>query len=94
MIRIEIETPDVRVMEGVSAKTNKPYNLRIQTGYAFIIGPDGKPAKYPEKFEFMLDKDQTPYPAGVYQLLPSAVGVDRDGRLSIAPRIAPVKAST
>lgn len=91
MIKIEIETSDLRVMEGISPKTQKPYNLRIQTGYAFTVGPDGKPSKYPEKFEFMLGKEELPYNPGIYQLHPSAVSVDRDGKLSIAPRLTPVK---
>ena len=91
MIKIEIDNPTVREMQGMSAKTNKPYHLRIQEGYAFIVGPDGKPNKYPEKFEFMLDKDQAPFPTGTYHLHPSAIGV-RDGRLTITTALAPVKA--
>jgi hypothetical protein len=91
MIKIEIETDEVRKLEGVSAKTNKAYSLRIQFGYAFIVGPDGKPNKYPEKFEFFLDKEQAPYPAGLYQLHPSAIGIS-DGRLSVTAALAPLKA--
>jgi hypothetical protein len=89
MIKIEIESTDLREFKGVSAKNNKPYHLRMQSAYAFIVGPDGKAAKYPEKFELMLDADQTPYPAGVYQLHPSAISV-RDGRMTITPNLAPV----
>lgn len=91
MIKIEIDTADVRELQGTSAKTNKPYHLRIQSAYAFIVGPDGKPNKYPEKFEFMLDADQVPFPPGLYQLHPSAIGV-RDGRLTLSTALAPVKA--
>lgn len=91
MLKIEIDTAEVREFQGTSAKTNKPYHLRIQSGYAFIVGPDGKPAKYPEKFEFMLEHDQAAYPPGLYQLHPSAIGV-RDGRLTITTALAPVKA--
>jgi len=90
MIKIEIDTPDVREIKGVSPKTNKPYHLRIQHGYAFIVGQDGKPSKYPEKFEFMLDGDQSPYPVGLYTLHPGAIGV-REGRLTLTTALAPVK---
>lgn len=90
MIKIEIESSQLREIKGVSAKTSKPYNLRIQNGYAFIVGPDGTPAKYPEKFEFMLDGDQVAFPPGIYELHPSAISV-RDGKLFLTPNLAPVK---
>ena len=90
MIKVEIDSQDLREIKGVSPKTNKPYHLRIQSGYIFIVGADGKPGKYPEKFEFMLDSDQVPFPPGLYQLHPSAIGV-RDGRLTISTALAPVK---
>lgn len=91
MIKIEIDNAAVRELKGTSAKTNKDYHLRIQEAYAFIVGPDGKPNKYPEKFEFMLDKDQLPFPPGVYQLHPSALSV-REGKLHLSTALAPVKA--
>lgn len=92
MIKIEIDSQEIRELKGTSTKSNKPYHLRIQNGYAFIVGPDGKPNKYPEKFEFMLDADQAPYPSGIYQLHPSAITV-REGRLALSGvDLAPVKA--
>lgn len=90
MIKIEIDSQELREFKGVSAKNNKPFHLRIQSGYAFIVGPDGKPNKYPEKFELMLENDQAPYPSGVYTLHPSAIGV-RDGRLTLGVNLTPVK---
>lgn len=94
MIKIEIDSSEVRELHGQSKATGKAYHLRIQSGYAFVIGPDGKPARYPERFEFILDADQAPYPAGLYQLHPSAIRV-RDGRLTLAAvALAPVKQAT
>ena len=91
MIKIEIESSEVRDLRGESKATGKAYHLRIQSGYAFVVGPDGKPARYPERFEFILDGDQAPYPDGLYQLHPSAIRV-RDGRLTLAAvALAPVK---
>lgn len=94
MIKIEIDSSEVRELSGVSKATGKPYHLRIQGGYAFVVGPDGKSQRYPERFEFALDSDQAPYPAGLYQLHPSAIRV-RDGRLTLAAvALAPVKQAT
>lgn len=94
MIKIEIDSLEVREQSGVSKTTGKPYHLRFQSGYAFVIGPGGKPFKYPEGFELILDADQAPYPPGLYQLHPSSIRV-RDGRLTIvAVALAPVKQAT
>lgn len=94
MIHIEIESPEVREVHGESKATGRAYHLRIQSGYAFVIGPDGKRCKYPERFSFFLDIDQAPYPPGLYQLHPSSLRV-RDGRLTLsAVVLVPVKPST
>lgn len=91
MIKIEIESSEVRDLRGESKATGKAYHLRIQSGYAFVMGRDGKPQRYPERFEFILDADQAPYPPGLYHLHPSALAV-RDGRLTLSSvALAPVK---
>lgn len=90
MLKIEIDTAAVRELKGTSKTTGKPYHLRIQQAYAFIVDDKGNPAKYPEKFEVSLSEDQTPFPPGFYTLHPSAISV-REGRLSISPRFAPAK---
>jgi hypothetical protein len=95
MIKIEIEsgdTKDLFELTGVSSKTNKPYHIRRQTAYAFTVGPDGKPSKYPKQIGLYLEKDQAPYPAGLYTLHPSSLDV-RDEGLSLRPSLVPVKAS-
>lgn len=91
MIKIEIESSEVRELRGESKATGKAYHLRIQSAYAFVTGRDGKPKRYPEAFDFILDADQAPYPPGIYTLHPSALAV-RDGRLTLASvALAPVK---
>lgn len=92
MIQIQITSPDIREMKGIGKTSGKPYHMRIQTGYAFIVSPDGAIADFPDKFEIALEADQSPYPRGKYTLQPSAVYVSRDGRLNVAPRLAPVAA--
>jgi len=94
MIRVTVAQTAVRELKGVSAKTGKPYEMRFQTAYAHTVDRDGNPPLYPEKIEISLDKDQPAYAAGEYQLHPSAVYVNRDGRLDIAPRLTPIKTKT
>lgn len=91
MIRISIAQTTVRELKGTSAKSGKDYHLRFQTGYAHTVDRDGNTPPYPERFEVPLDRDQQPYQPGEYTLAPSAVYVDRDGRLSISPRLIPAR---
>lgn len=92
MIRVTVAQTTVRELKGVSNKsgTPRPYHLRFQSGYAFTVDKDGNTPPYPEKFEISLDQEQPAYAPGEYTLHPSAVYVDRDGRLAIAPRLTPV----
>lgn len=92
MIRIQITSPEIREMKGVGKTSGKPYHMRFQTGYAFIVDKDGVVGDFPDKFEIVLDADQVPYPRGAYSLQPSALFVSRDGRLEVRPRLAPVAA--
>jgi hypothetical protein len=92
MLKVEIDSTSLNERKGISSKTQRPYHLRMQTAYLHIVDLDGKPAKYPEKFEVMLDTDQAPFPPGFYVLHPSAITVD-DGRLSIQPRLVPAQSA-
>lgn len=92
MIKVTVAQSTVREMSGVGKTSGKPYHLRFQTAYVHTVDKDGNTPPYPEKIEVILDKDQTPYPVGEYQLHPSAIYVDRDGRLAVSPRLAPVAA--
>ena len=92
MIKIQITSPSIVERKGVSKVSGKDYHLRIQTAHAFTVDTDGAVAEFPDKFEILLDKDQVPFPRGVYTLSPSAVLVSREGRLEIRPRLVPVAA--
>ncbi len=91
--KITITKPDVHELKGVSAKNNKPYLLRIQTGYLHAIDADGAIAEIPDKFEFFLEDGAQPYARGQYHLSDSAVSVGRDGRLSVTTRLVPITPS-
>ena len=89
MIEVTIAQTTVRELKGTSAKSGRPYHMRFQTGYAMTVDKDGNKPPFPEKFEISLDSDQPAYAPGVYTLHPSAIYVDRDGRLAVSPRLAP-----
>lgn len=91
MIKVLIHKGEARVINYTSKQTGQPGQLRAQEGYAFTVNATGEPAPFPEKFEFLLDKDQAPYAAGEYTLHSSAFYVDRNNRLALSVRLAPVK---
>lgn len=90
MIRVTVAQTTVRELKGTSKNTGKPYHMRFQNGYAHTVDKEGNTPPFPEKFEISLDTDQQPYAPGEYQLHPSAVYVDRDGRLAISARLTPL----
>ncbi len=92
-MKITIAQTTLREMKGTSAKSGRPYHMRFQTGYAHTLDKDGNTPPYPEKFEISLDTDAAAYAPGDYMLSPSAVYVDRDGRLAVAPRLTPWKST-
>lgn len=92
MIKIIITSADFREMKGIGKTSGKPYHMRFQTGHAYTVAPDGTVAEFPDKFEITLEDDQVPYPRGHYMLSPSAVFVNRDGRMDVRPRLVPVPA--
>lgn len=92
MIRVIVAQTTVRELKGNSKTTGKPYHLRFQNAYAETVDEQGNKPAYPEKFEISLGADQQPYSPGEYTLHPSAIYVDRDGRLAVSPRLTPIKA--
>lgn len=94
MIRVTVAQSTVRELKGVSKTSGKPYHMRFQSGYAHTVDRDGNTPPYPEKFEIMLGSEDVAYVPGEYTLHPSAVYVDRDGRLAVSPRLTPIKKPT
>jgi hypothetical protein len=87
MIKITVASGNARELVGKASGKK----FRVQTGYAHTTDRDGVMPPFPDKFDFFLDDDAQPYPAGDYTLHPSALYVNREGQLAIAPRLAPVK---
>ena len=92
MIKIRILSDKCTVLKGVGRESGKPYEMHIQTAYAYTVNGLGEVAEIPEKFEFILPKDSEgfvgkPLPRGDYTLSPAAIYIDRSGRMSINPRL-------
>lgn len=90
MIRVTVAQTTVKELKGISRTSGKPYEMRFQTGYAHTVDEQGNAAPYPEKIEMSLEKDQSAYAPGEYQLHPSSVYVNRNGRLDISARLTPL----
>jgi hypothetical protein len=90
MLKVIVHNGEARQIAGTSKTTNKPYSFRVQEAYLFTLNKEGQPAPFPEKFEVMLDDNQAPYAPGEYQLHPSSIYLDRQGRVAVSPRLAPL----
>lgn len=90
MIKILIHKGDVRLIKYTN-KQGQPAELRAMEGYAFTVNAQGEPSPYPEKFEFLLERDQPSVVPGEYTLHPSSLYVDRQNKLALAVRLAPAK---
>ena len=99
MIRITVSQGEARGITFTNKRTGKPDRFYVQTAYAHTVDKSGNPPLYPEKVELALDKhpetgEPMTYAPGEYQLHPSSVYVDRNGRLAIGARLAPLKKAT
>lgn len=92
MIKVTVYQQPVREMSGTARESGKPYHMRIQTAYAHIVDEQGTALPVPEKFEIILDKDAQPFAPGEYTLHPSSLYLDRNGKLTLSPRLAPLRA--
>lgn len=94
MIKIEIESTQVNVKSGQSAKTGKNYSIREQEAWAYLTDSDGKTQKHPTAMKITLEDNQAPFSVGAYVLQSSSIYVADFGRLSIGRvRLAPIAAA-
>ncbi len=94
MLKVQIAKPDIRV-QAYTDKKGLPAKLAFQEAWLFTVDEAGKPDPYPSKVEFIPPRDEhgntVPYSVGDYQLHPSAVYIDRNGRLAAQMRLTPLK---
>lgn len=84
MLLIEVESTEVKIKSGTSARTGKPYQIREQTAYVHI-----PPAKYPQPIKVTLDDNAQPYAPGKYMLDDTSFYVGRFDDLQMRPRLVP-----
>lgn len=79
MIKIEIFKEDERVEQRTSrAKDDKPSRTFYeQDAYAYLVG------KFPSLIKISMEKDQTPYSAGLYTLHSSSYAINNFGALEL-----------
>lgn len=69
--------------EITSAKNGKHYFFQSA---ALEVGDD-----FPRPFEILHDDPKKAYPPGPYEFASDAIYVGRDGKLSVSPRLVPIK---
>ena len=89
MVKVEVVTSVFDMKSGTSARTGKPYSIREQEAWAYLVGADGKPHPHPQKIKITLGDDQQPYQPGNYILSPASLYVDKYGQLSIRASLSP-----
>lgn len=89
-LRVTVASAQLREIN-YTDKAGHPAQLRVQNAYLHVYDDAGKEAPFPEKFEIVLGRQQADaYAVGEYRLHPSAVNVDRNGRLACRPVLTPV----
>jgi len=82
MLRVIVETSDVNEKKGTSAKSGKPYRIREQEVYVYLVDSHGVEKKFPSAMRVGLD-DAPPYSPGEYLLSPDCLYVGDFGRLVV-----------
>ncbi len=95
MLKVTVDSQTLRIQPYTDKKTGESKTLPFQVAYVFTVDEGGTPGRYPEKLEFIPPRDDqgrpAPYAPGDYQLHPSAVFIDRNGRLAAQMRLTPLK---
>lgn len=94
MIRIEIRSKSGRHIQGTSKRTGKDYSFWAQPAWAFTHDRDGKPNPYPQQFDVVVDSEANLHEPGAYTLAPNSIWIDRNGALTLTPRLVPVAPAT
>jgi hypothetical protein len=94
VIKIEVSSGAVDEKRGTGRASGRAYVIREQSAYAFVVGEDGKPAKYPVACKLPLEDDQPAYAPGMYTFDARAVIVGDFGRLALGRvKLVPVIAA-
>lgn len=83
-VRIEVRSTEIKEKNGVSKRTQKPYNIREQEAY---LHRADKP--YPVAMKIALGDQAHAYQPGFYTLAPESFFVGRFGDLECRPVMVP-----
>ena len=86
-MKFEITSTQVETKSGTNGRG--PWEIREQTAYMFKNEAD----KYPQEVVVTLDKDQSPYQPGYYELDDKSFFVGRYKQLQCRPRLKPLVAN-
>lgn len=82
MFKVEIKSPELKLVQGTSQKTGKAYSFHTQAAYAHVEGK-----AYPVEFRLTLDNGSSAFPVGSYTISPSSFYVDKYGNLALNPKL-------
>ena len=82
-MRIEIKSDKVQEISGIGKASGKPFTIRKQSGYAYVVDDNGQPQPYPESIDLNLDREQLAYAPGMYVVLDASFYVGDFKSLSI-----------
>lgn len=80
---VEIISTHINEFSGKSKTTGNPFSLRLQEAYLYGANP------YPDRFEILLDSDQSAYTKGFYYLDDESIGINRQGKIEVKPVLVP-----
>ena len=93
MIKITVAKCDLETIAYKDKKTGEGKSFSKQFAYAHTVDAKGNLDFAPEKFEFTPERNpaglQVAMEPGTYTLHPSAIFIDRDGRLACRLRLTP-----
>lgn len=90
MLRVVVESAAVVEKSGTSVKTGRPYRIREQEVYVYLVDDAGVEKKFPSAMRIGLEEGPA-YPVGEYLLSPACLYVGKFdqlvvGRVSLKPR--------
>ncbi len=91
MFKVNVSSVAIHTRNGISPRTGKPYSMREQTGWIYLVDQEGKPNPHPTQITLLLDDQQAPYAIGDYMVKPSSFYVARFGKLSVNIELEPVR---
>ncbi|HSH72829.1 MAG TPA: hypothetical protein VK974_07205 [Methylophilaceae bacterium] len=83
MIKLEIKDPKPVERKWIDKGTGEQRSMRIQTLLAYLPNANGTLDGTYDKVECILNNNQPSFPAGMYELTPACIYLDRNGRLQV-----------